>query len=259
MNLEKEYEKRFGAFPLSNITYYLIAGQVVAFLLMMSNPVMGSMLNLKRDLLFSGQWWRLFTFLFIPLSMSPLWAMLEWYFMYMIGMALEREWGAFQYMVYLLLGYAAAVLGALVFGITATNSFIFLSLFLAFAQLNPEFTILLFFILPVKIKWLAWATWFGLGVSVLFSGLGVKIQTVLSVLNFAIFFGKEIVAAFQDTVRHGSYTVKQKSLQRQIYMQCVVCHATQEDKKIFYYCHQCIPELCYCDEHLKKHTHKIIN
>ncbi len=260
MNLENEYQKRFGAFPLQNIAYYLIAGQVLAFALGTLNPNFNTLFILQRNLLFSGEWWRSITFLFVPLSMSPLWAVLQWYFMYMIGNALEADWGAFRFTFYLAIGYIASILSSLLFPtLVVTNAYIFSSLFLAYAYLNPEFSILIFFILPVKIKWIAYITWLGLGVSFFTGDLGGKTLLVLSVSNFLIFFGKEIFYTLQDRVNHGSFTLKQQSEVGKTYMQCTVCRKTELDRKIFYYCHTCIPELCYCDDHIKSHKHKIIN
>ncbi len=260
MNLEKEYEKRFGEFPLQHITYYLIAGQVLAFVLGTLNPSFNTLFQLQRNLIFSGEWWRSFTFLFVPLSMSPLWAVLQWYFMYMIGNALEREWGAFQLTLYLGIGYVAALLSALLFPtLVVTNSYLFTSLFLAYAYQYPEFTILVFFILPIKIKWLSYITWFGIGVSFLTGGFGVKTLILLSVSNFLLFFGKELYFTLQDRLKHGKFKLEQRSESGTTYMRCVVCRKTELDRKIFYYCHSCIPELCYCEDHIKSHSHRVVN
>ena len=249
MDLQKEYEKRFGAFPLSNITYYLIAGQVVMFVLILVNPAVAASLPFQKIL-----------FLFMPATLSPLWAVFQWYFMYMIGNALENEWGAFKYFLYIFIGYFAALAGSIFFPASVvSNAFLFSSLFFAFAYLNPEVTLLLFFILPVKIKWLAWISWVALAATFLGGSSSTKVQILLSVVNFLIFFGREIVELVRDRKNHSAYIASQKTIERQIYMQCVVCHATQDDRKIFYYCHTCIPELCYCEDHLKQHKHKIIN
>lgn len=260
MNLEIEYEKRFGAFPLSNITYYLIGIQVVGYLFFWANPNALSAMVLRGDAVFAGDWWRIFTFMAKPLLLSPIWVVLEWYVMYLIGQALEREWGVFNYVVYLLIVYIATIIGALLFPHTAFyNGFLFSSLFLAFAYLNPNFTLLLFFIIPIKIKWLAYLAWISLGFTLISGDVATKSMVVLSVINFLIFFGRSIYYEASDRVRHGSYVLQHTKDQGKTYMHCALCHKTEKDRKIFYYCHSCIPELCYCEDHIKSHTHRVVN
>src|SRR4029077_2272748 len=107
-----------------------------------------------------GEWWRLVSFLFTPPSGNPLLAIFALYFLWFMGGALEAQWGAFRYNVYVLIGYAMTVAAAFAFPYgAATNGYITGSIFLAFAYLFPDFQILLFFILPVKVKWLALITW----------------------------------------------------------------------------------------------------
>ncbi len=107
MNLEHAYERRFGKFPLSNITFYLIIGQVMAFISIYLNPGLEAIFPLQGGLVLHGQWWRVFTMLFAPLSLSPLWVVLDWYLMYIFGTALEASCGAFYYFVYLAIAYLA--------------------------------------------------------------------------------------------------------------------------------------------------------
>jgi membrane associated rhomboid family serine protease len=255
MNLEREYEKRFGEFPLSNITNYLIGGQILVYILGFVYPGLIDSIRLQREFLFAGQWWRLITFLFIPFAQDPIWIALAWYFMYMIGTALEAIWGSFRYALYLAISIVATIVSAMLFpGAAFGNGYIFTSLFLAFAYLNPDFKLLIFFIIPVKIKWIALLSWIGLAVALITGGLSTRIQTLLSVGNFLIFFGQELYLRFSDKARHGAKSV---SLSREkTYMKCAVCKRTEKDQLIFYYCHTCNPHTCYCEDHINDHPHK---
>src|ERR1043165_464844 len=87
-----------------------------------------------------------------------------WYLFYLMGSALEAYWGVFRYNVYLFVSYVLLVgLAFLTPAAPVTNMFILGSVFLAFAYLNPDFEMILFFILPVKIKWLAFISTAGGG------------------------------------------------------------------------------------------------
>ena len=101
-----------------------------------------------------GEVWRLFTFVFIPQSTSPLGLVLTLYFYYLIGNTLENTWGDFQFNVYYLCGMLGAILAAALTGY-GTSYYINLSLFFAFAMLYPDFQVLLFFIIPIKMKYMA--------------------------------------------------------------------------------------------------------
>ena len=96
------------------------------------------------------------TFVGEPPTTNLLFAFFFWYLFYLMGTVLESTWGAFRYNVYLLVGWAATVAVAFLQpNAPASISFLQASVFLAFAYLYPDFQILLFFILPVKVKWLA--------------------------------------------------------------------------------------------------------
>ncbi len=77
------------------------------------------------------------------------------YFYYLIGTALEREWGSFWFDVYYFCGAIGTVIAGFITG-SATNYYLNMSLFFAFAALYPNFQVLLFFFIPIKIKWLAY-------------------------------------------------------------------------------------------------------
>src|SRR5205809_1038839 len=69
-----------------------------------------------------------------------------------------------------------------------TNMFILGSVFLAFAYLNPDFEMIIFFILPVKIKWLAFI-YTAVGAAMFFRGeLAERIQIGASITGFVLFF-----------------------------------------------------------------------
>ena len=74
-------------------------------------------------------------------------------FTWFIGTALEREWGDFRYTVYLLSGMLGTVLACLLTGVSGSTYCLSLSLLLAFAMLYPEVQVLLFFVIPIRVKY----------------------------------------------------------------------------------------------------------
>ena len=183
-------ECKYGRFGIPNLTNILVAGQVLVFAVeLFVNSAITLWLGLSRFLLLQGQVWRVLTFVFIPFSGgSILSVVLGIYFTWFIGTALEREWGDFRYTVYFLLGMAGTVLACLLTGVTASTYCLSLSLLLAFAMLYPEVQILLFFVIPIRVKYfglLAAAMWV---LSFATASLPGKLSLLLSMLNVWVFF-----------------------------------------------------------------------
>ena len=183
-------ECKYGRFGIPNLTNILVAGQVLVFAVeLFVNSAITLWMGLSRFLLLQGQVWRVLTFVFIPFSGgSILSVVLGIYFTWFIGTALEREWGDFRYTVYFLLGMAGTVLACLLTGVTASTYCLSLSLLLAFAMLYPEVQILLFFVIPIRVKYfglLAAAMWV---LSFATASLPGKLSLLLSMLNVWVFF-----------------------------------------------------------------------
>ena len=183
-------ECKYGRFGIPNLTNILVAGQVLVFAVeLFVNSAITLWLGLSRFLLLQGQVWRVLTFVFIPFSGgSILSVVLGIYFTWFIGTALEREWGDFRYTVYFLLGMAGTVLACLLTGVTASTYCLSLSLLLAFAMLYTEVQILLFFVIPIRVKYfglLAAAMWV---LSFATASLPGKLSLLLSMLNVWVFF-----------------------------------------------------------------------
>jgi membrane associated rhomboid family serine protease len=110
-------------------------------------------LEFDKAAILQGEVWRVITFLFIPNAGSLFTLALSLYFYWWIGSSLENVWGSFRFDAYYLCGVVGAIVGGFITGY-ATNEYLNMSLFLAFAILFPEERVLLFFFIPVKMKWL---------------------------------------------------------------------------------------------------------
>ncbi|MHB1037184.1 MAG: hypothetical protein ACYC35_24505 [Pirellulales bacterium] len=251
-------DRKLGRFAVPNVTLYLIAGQVLVYLASAGKPEVAANVTLVPRLVLEGQVWRLVAFLLDPPFTNPFFAFFFWYLFYLMGSALEAQWGAFRYNVYLLIGFAATVgVSFLVPDLPSSNKFLQLSVFLAFAQLYPDFVLQLFFILPVKIKWLALLTWIGYFFALVAGGWLDRLLVTASVVNFVLFFGKEIVWRIRSGHRRITKQAERFTAPDEPFHRCTVCGITDRThpKMDFRYCSKCDGRWGYCTEHLRNHEH----
>ena len=131
------------------------------------------------------------------------------YFTWFVGTALEREWGDFRFNLYVLLGMAGAWLACLLTG-SADTYCLSLSLLLAFAMLYPELQVLLFFVIPLKVKYFgifAAALWV---FSFLSAPLAGKLSYLLSMLNVWAFFGPMAYRSVRAWIRREQWKRKNR-------------------------------------------------
>jgi hypothetical protein len=145
----------------------------------------------------AGEWWRLLTFLFVPPPFLGGWSFLWLAFwlllLYNVSTALENAWGPFRFTVYFAAGALATALVAVVpFPGVVTNGYLQTSLLLAFATLFPEEQFLLFFVVPVKAKWLAVFTAATMGWAFLAGGALTRLTIAASLVNYALLLGPDL-------------------------------------------------------------------
>ena len=155
-------ERKFSRYAIPNLITYIIILYAAGFALELINPTFYSQfLSLDASKILQGQIWRIVTFIIQPPSNSLIFIAFALYLYYMIGKQLEAAWGAFRFNLYFFSGMLFIVLGAiLAYLLTGTvlpmdTWYLNLSLFFAFAALYPDIQLLLFFVIPIKIKWLA--------------------------------------------------------------------------------------------------------
>jgi len=264
LKLFNKLERKLSKFAIKNLMTYIIAFNILVFILEFLFPQTFDIYNLclVPELVLKGELWRLITFIFIPPSSHPLFIIFAFYFYYMIGITLEQEWGTFRFNLFYFLGTAVTAIAALLTGNIATSFYLNLSLFLAFATLYPNFEILIFFIIPVKIKYLAMINWIFFGYIILFSpSIPQKIFVAASLTNYFVFFGKDLLLAIKQrrTVykkRQHFYGQLTKESEKPFH-KCTICGITEKDnpKLDFRYCSKCAGDHEYCMEHLNSHEH----
>lgn len=177
---------RFLAIP-SLMKYIVICMGAVFVMNLVFNGMLSGYLIFDKAAIFAGQVWRLISFIFIPINSSPLFIIFALYFYWMIGEALESEWGVAKFNIFYLTGMIGTIIAGLITGF-ATNHFLNLSLFFAFAILFPNIELRLFFVLPVKVKWLAYLDAAYFAFLLVISDWPQRIALLVSVANIVLFF-----------------------------------------------------------------------
>ena len=283
MDWLSKLERRFGKYAIPNLMYYIIIMYAGGFILQLINPSFYyQYLSLDASAILHGQIWRIITFMIQPPSTSVIFIIFALYLYYMIGTQLERAWGAFRFNVYFFAGILFHVLAAiLVYLITGISLpidtwYLNMSLFFAFAALYPNVQFLLFFVIPVKVKWLALldGAYFLYTVILAFLpsyGGGIfgiiykanAVAAVVSILNFIIFFlGSRNMKPYSPKQVKRKIEFQKKIRPVNTYAngakhRCAVCGRTELDNPNleFRYCSKCNGNYEYCQDHLFTHTH----
>ncbi len=247
-----------GWLAVPNLTLVLVAGQAIAFVLHSIGAIsIGSMLLVPR-LVLQGEIWRLFSFVFIPPSLHPIFILFGLYIFYLMGTALEGEWGEFRYNLFLGTGYLATVAVSFVTMDDASSvAYLGGMIFLAFAYLFPDFEIYLFFILPVKVRWLALFTWILYARQFVLGTWPDRLQILAATANFFLFFGGDLLLRIRSTRRRATVEAARIARENRPRHVCRICGVTDrmDPDMDFRYCTDCDPVQCYCRDHIDDHPH----
>ena len=275
MNWLNKLERKFGRYAIHNLTLYLIGGYIIGFGVYMFVPNLLNLLTLEPAYILHGQIWRIISWVLIPPSGNIFTTVIMMLFYYSLGTALERTWGAFRYNVYIFSGILFTVIGAFLlylivgvdavgYGVFFSTYYINMSIFLAFAVSYPDMEVLLYFILPIKMKWMA-LVYAALTIYDLVRGnLFTRIAIIASLLNFIVFFlSSRNVKPYMPKEQMRKRKVKQE--QERPHMtyaggarhRCAVCGRTElDDPNLeFRFCSKCNGNYEYCQDHLFTHEH----
>ena len=270
-------------FGIPNLMRVIVIGNVAVYVLMLLTQANDanalSFLTFNLNALLHGEVWRLVTFVFVPAYSSPFALLISLYFYYWIGSTLERQWGTAKFNLYYISGALLTVLGVVLASLITGNpyltaagtGYVNLSMFFAFAFLFPDTTVLLFFILPVKMKWLA-----DLGGALfafdIIKAIGAHnwagvVLPIVALLNFAVFIWPEVHylkerAKYQNSRKTVQFRQAQQQQAKQAQQQgyrhkCAVCGRTDTDYPDlqFRYCSKCVGYHCFCQDHIFNHVH----
>ena len=275
-------------FGIPNLMKILVIMQVIVYVLdFITGLTMGyawsTYLYFVPAYIFHGQLWRLITWLVIPNASNPFLLLISCYFYYWIASTLERQWGTARFNLFYLSGAVLSVVLGLVMALCQPMYSIYLmdlsyylnlSIFLILATMFGDMQVMLFFILRIKMKWLAiidvvlivadMAELFAAG------AWSYALVPLAAFINYFIFtwpfwsMKLGIVKHKTDpTVINFKKAQQQakrveKTQQTQGYRhKCSVCGVTDaiEPEMEFRYCSKCDGYHCYCANHINNHVH----
>lgn len=249
---------KLGRLAVPNLTLWIVAGSGAFFLVGSFHRAALDTITLVPALVMQGEVWRILSFMIYPLDMSPFFAFFTYYLFYIMGTALEAEWGEAKFNLYIWMGAFWTIAGAfLTPNAPIQNSFLYGSVFLAFAYLYPEFELYIFFVIPVKIKYLAGITWIFYLFQLVVGSWPTRISILMSALNFLLFFGAEIADHVRGNARQMSRHAQEIREEETPFHLCAVCGLTEKKDPAmdFRVCSTCPGGLEYCQTHLRSHTH----
>ena len=207
----------------------IVMAQVFFYLVSLLGLLDEARLWFAWNAVFSGEWWRVLTFVVAPPVVHWVWFAFAVMFLYSLGTALEHEWGTGRFNLFLLLGAIFTITAALLTPDRVVGSgFIAGSIFLAFAYLNPNYVFHIYFILPVKAKWLAAITLLFYTYAFVVGDLAARVSVIAALGNCLVFLGPQLVGDFRGGRRQLAFRAKQKAAPRDAAAAgprhaCVVC------------------------------------
>ena len=270
-------------FGIPNLMRVIVIGNVAVYVLMLLTQANDanalSFLTFNLNALLHGEVWRLVTFVLLPFTYRPISLFIMLSFYYWIGSTLERQWGTAKFNLYYISGALLTVLGVVLASLITGNpyltaagtGYVNLSMFFAFAFLFPNTTVLLFFILPVKMKWLAYLDGALFAFDII-KAIGAHnwagvVLPIVALLNFAVFIWPEVHylkerAKYQNSRKTVQFRQAQQQQAKQAQQQgyrhkCAVCGRTDTDYPDlqFRYCSKCVGYHCFCQDHIFNHVH----
>lgn len=310
MNWFNKMERKFGKYAIKNLSLYIVICYAFGFLMNSFKPDWVYLVTLNPHAILHGQVWRLITWVLVPEgSMNIFFVLIFLFFYFSIGRNLEQAWGKFAFNFYFFSGIFLTVLGSFIlygynqifnasyiqlyeasavsqlgncswaFGgswFYAEEAFLFstyylnLSIFLAYAITYPNMRVLVFFLIPIKVKVLGIiyivVLVFNIAMSFtygLHSGITELIVVGTSLLNTMIFYiilKKGTKRRFREIMRQKEFQKKVKEASvapTQIRHKCAICGQTDVSNPnlTFRYCSKCNGNYEYCNEHLFTHKH----
>ena len=299
-NFLNRLERKIGRYAISHLTMLIIGCYIVGYVIAMINSDILGYMYLDPYYILHGQIWRLVTWIVVPPDSMNIFTIIMLFFYFSIGTSLERAWGDFRYNVYIASGMlisivtafisyfaASAIIGTpVIFGGMFSTYYICMSILLAFAFTFPDARVLLWFIIPLKVKWLGIVYCIFIGYDI-FTDVRYFIMTknpmfllrgiavIASLANFLIFFfstrsrnsfyknkseifggrqRKHSKAGFSNN-RSFDKTVKDvKGIARH---RCCVCGRTEitDPELEFRFCSKCAGGKEYCMDHIFTHEH----
>lgn len=288
MNWMDKLERKYGKYAIPNITRVFIIATLVGYAFQAFFPVVMEYIQFGVPEILKGQIWRIVSWLFIPVSSGSIWSLLFIICLLSLGSNLEYYFGTFRMNMYFFMGVLINIIGGLLFyfifriPVQLSMYYILFCMYLMLGIYMPEAEVRLYFVLPIKMKWMvivfllellyeifsafkvgfAYASAYSQGtLFAIRAGLSLSGAVIFALINLIVFVlaGKRRVS------------LKHKKRQREFKSQfsqprpgsgigqhkCAICGRTELDDPtlVFRYCSKCEGNKEYCQEHLFTHQH----
>ena len=230
-------ERRFGQLAIPGLLRIIVAFNGLVFLLATVSPALLDMLQLQPERVLHGEVWRLVSYIFIPQiaiggQLSVVWVFLYLNFLWLLGEGLEQAWGSFKLNLYYLTGMLGTTAVVFIFHARDPNGvYLNMSLFYAFATLFPNYPILLFFIIPVRVKWVALFALAGVAMQLVVGDSTARLTIVVALANYLLFFGPTWLAYWREQgrtiARRQEFQVATQREVEETLHHCKVCGRTE--------------------------------
>ncbi len=289
MNLMQKLERKWGRYQIYGLhKYFVIAYMIGFFLDNISGGVINSYMAFSMPLILKGQIWRLVTWVLCNQS-SGIFGLLFMLCLIPMGQTLEQFLGTFRMNVYLFGGVVLNVVGGIVIWLVSlpfisgglpvhlSLYYILLTTFMALAICVPDARVNLYFLIPIKMKWLLIIyylellyelfLYYQMGAS---SGgviMGIIVvlmygaQIILALANLGLFFAmSKIRPSRKQKKRQQEFRAQMhqaESKRKSYHHKCAICGRTELDdpELTFRFCSKCTGNKEYCQDHLFTHTH----
>lgn len=273
MNWLNKLEKKFGRYAIPNLTMYLIGTYVIGYGIRYLLPNLIGWLTLEPAYILRGQVWRIVSWILVPPGGNLILVVIMLMFYYSLGTSLERTWGTFRYNVYIFSGILFTVIGAFILyflaggavgvGYFFSTYYVNMSIFLAFAASYPDMEVMLYFVLPIKMKWMAVVYVVLILNSIVQGNIATRVAIIASLLNFIVFFlSSRNMKPYNPKERARKAQYKKQSRPHMKYPdgsahRCAVCGRTElsNPELEFRFCSKCNGNYEYCQDHLFTHQH----
>lgn len=268
---------------IPNLMMYIALGSALVYLMSLVDRTntLYYLLCFDRASILQGQVWRLFTYPLVFDMGNIIYTAIGLLCYYSLGRAIENSWGTLRFNLFYLTGILLMDIYCMIFGGSANADYLNLSLFFAYATMYPDAQFLFLFIIPVKARIFALLDLFLMVFGLIMYPFPYNLFSVISLANYFLFFGKDVVNVFPMSWRMnarrlfrkapkkpqkaktipfpnaGSYQAAVAKPQAPFTHQCTVCSRTDvsNPELEFRYCSRCKGYHCYCQDHINNHAH----
>jgi membrane associated rhomboid family serine protease len=180
---------------------YILLFLTIAFFLLEYQDVQkyASLFSFERNAVADGEIWRVFTYQFTQAGQGlfvfprPLVLFFTLLLLYLMGSALEEEWGTWNFLTFFAISTVGSAVAAAALGIPLLGSyFVNFSLLFVYASTFSQQTFYLFGALPVRIRWIAYVAALVLVTGVFVGGRSNVAALVGAAVSYAFFLSQRV-------------------------------------------------------------------